>query len=89
MKTADFANAQAGLESPGIGSFPITPSDSTTIAARSLYVTSAGDVCFVGVDGTTDTWTVPDNFIIPIAVTKVKASGTTGGAGATGIHGIA
>lgn len=73
-------------ESPGQGSVTVTPSDSVDLAipAASLYVTVAGDVAFIGADGETDTWTVPANFIIPIAIKRVKATGTT----ATGIHAI-
>ena len=70
---------------PGAGSVPITPADSDLSAPiRSLYVTGAGDVTFTGVDGTSDTWTVPDNFLIPIAMIRVSATGTD----ATGLHGV-
>lgn len=82
------AHSSPGIAAPGVGSVAITPSDATVIAIRSLYVTTAGDVSFVGADGETDTWTVPDNFIIPVMMTKVRATGTTGGAGATGLKGI-
>ena len=79
--------AERGPESPGEGSVPITPSDSTDITGGtiySLYVTVAGDVKFTGVDGTTDTWTVPANYLIPIAMDRVWSTGTT----ATGLHGV-
>jgi hypothetical protein len=71
---------------PGVGSVPVTPSNSTTYdpPLRSLYVTVAGDVAFTGVDGNDDTWTVPANYLIPVAMKKVKAGGTT----ATGLHGV-
>jgi hypothetical protein len=71
---------------PGEGSAPVTPNDSADLTeiARSLYVTGAGDVKFDGADGTTDTWTVPANFVIPVAVRRVYATGTT----ATGIKAI-
>lgn len=70
----------------GAGSAAVSPSDTVPLTdlALGLYVTVAGDVCFVGADGTTDTWTVPANFIIPVPVMQVKATGTT----ATGIHAI-
>lgn len=73
-------------ESPGVGSFTVTKSDTTvyTDLILALYVTTGGDVCFVGADGNTDTWTVPDNFVIPVAMSKVMSTGTD----ATGLHGI-
>ena len=76
-----------GPAAPGNGSFLVTKSDTTTYTTDlilALYVTGAGTVCFVGADGVEDTWTVPDNFIIPVAMTMVKSTGTD----ATGLHGI-
>ena len=74
---------------PGLGSVTVTPSDADEIypgdVARSLAVFSAGDVCFVGADGATDTWTFTSSMsfpqLIPVAVAKVKATGTTVAAG--------
>ncbi len=75
-------------ESPGSGSFPITPAD-TDISppALSVYVFGAGTIKFTGVDGSTDTYTIPASavpFQIPIAIKRVWATGTT----ATDIHGV-
>lgn len=69
---------------PGDGSAAVTPNDSTDFArlGRSLYVTTSGAVKFTSLDGTVDTWTVPDNFYLNVQVTRVWATGTT----ATGIH---
>lgn len=74
------------LNFPGSGSVSITPDDSSNLPRliRSLYVTVGGDVVFVGEDGVQDTWTVSDNFIIPIRMVKVLATGTT----ATGLKGV-
>lgn len=71
---------------PGTGSFTLTKSDATVYSPplRSLYVTGAGDVHFTGADGVEDTWTVSDNTTIPVMMTKVFDTGTTG----TGLHGI-
>lgn len=71
---------------PGEGSLAVTKSDTTTYdpPLRSLYVEGAGDVAFVGLDGVTDIWAVPDNFIIPVAMVQVLSAGTD----ATGLHGI-
>lgn len=71
---------------PGRGSVTVTPDDDNDLpfVSRSLYVTGAGDVTFVGTDGEEDTWTVPDNFVIPIMMTRVLDAGTD----ATGLHAI-
>lgn len=85
MTTREFLS-RLSPESPGIGSVAITPSNSTILdpPIRSLRVTVAGDVCFVGVDGVEDTWTCTDFDLIPIAMKQVKATGTD----ATGLKGI-
>ena len=64
---------------PGTGSRSVTPSDDAnlTTIARALYITGAGDVRFLGEDNEEDTWTVPANFVMPIMVRKVFATGTT------------
>lgn len=64
----------------------ITKSDSTvfTPAYRALYVTTAGDVKVDTAAGTAITFTLPANFLLPLAVTKVYSTGTT----ATGIIGL-
>lgn len=79
----DFTKHTSGLDSPGEGSFVVTPHDDNDPAtpARSLYCEEAGDVAFIGHDGAEDTWAVPANYTIPIRVTRVKATGTTVGAG--------
>jgi len=81
-----FFFAQRQPHSPGQGSIAVTPSDSADLAqlAFSLYVTGAGNVCFVGADGNEATWAVPANFVVPVVVKRVKNTGTT----ATGIHAI-
>lgn len=79
-------------DSPGLGSILVSPSDTVDLVdangapkiARSLYVEAAGAVCFIGADDQVDTWNVPANFYINVAVSRVKATGTT----ATGIHAI-
>ena len=68
---------------PGSGSVAVTASAAALAKPiRSLYVEGAGTVTFTGLDGTSDTWAVPANFLIPVAMTYVTA------ATATGLHGI-
>lgn len=71
-------------ESIGVESVPITtvPVDFGSDPIRSLYVEAAGTVTFQGIKGVEDTWDVPDNYTIPIAMQKI-----TGGT-ATGLHGV-
>ena len=72
-----------GNADPGEGSFAITPGSSALAKTiRALYVEGAGTVTFTGLDGASDTWDVPDNFVIPVAMTHVTA------ATATGLHGV-
>lgn len=67
----------------GSGSATITSSANTlNPTAKGLYVESGGTLELEFADGTTDTWTVPDNFLVPMNVTKF-----TGGT-ATGVHAI-
>ncbi len=84
MTSADFISSHK-TDSPGLGSMSVTPSNTddltdangTVRIARSLYVQDAGTVSFIGVDGQTDTWTVPDFFTIRVAVKRVLAAGTS------------
>jgi len=78
-----------GATKPGIGSKTVTPSDTAEVYtgdfARQLVVFAAGAVCFVGADGVEDTWTFTEDMAYPqrveVAVSKVKATGTTVAAG--------
>ncbi len=67
----------------------VTTSDSadnvgTGNVAIGLYVTGAGAVSWIDVDGNTITASVPANFYINGSVSRVKATGTT----ATGIFAL-
>lgn len=74
---------------PGRGSKTVVPSDTADIwtgeVAVQLQVFSDGAVCFVGSDGVEDTWTFTEDMsypqVIPIAVMRVKTTGTTVTAG--------
>jgi hypothetical protein len=75
----------AGMTDPAQGAFAITPSDSTVIQARALYVGVAGDVAVVteGRDTSVVFKAAPVG-ILPVQVTKVLSTGTT----ATNILGL-
>lgn len=73
---------------PGYGSAAAAALQSDTVNVtkiiRSLYVEGAGAVKFRGLDDVDDTWNVPANFIIPVAMKRLWSTGTT----ATGLHAI-
>lgn len=89
MKIASFIDAAEDPTRPGLGSKTVEPSDAADVwegeYARQLVVFAEGAVCFVGADGVTDTWTFTSDMgypqVIPVAVSKVKSTGTTVGAG--------
>lgn len=64
---------------PHDGGRAITPNDTTVFAAtRALWIGGAGAVAVTFADGTTATLSgVPAGTRLPIAVTQVKATGTT------------
>ncbi|HTK34467.1 MAG TPA: hypothetical protein VL358_04165 [Caulobacteraceae bacterium] len=67
------------------GAIAVTPSDTTQLGLVGVYVGAAGDLAVVGGDGGAVTFpSVPAGVIIPMAITKVKTTGTT----ASGIVGF-
>lgn len=56
----------------------------TGVFPDAIRVDGAGTVQFVGLGGTTDTWTCVAADMIPVVVTKIIAAGTT----ATGLHAL-
>ena len=77
-----FWGAQRSLTSPGTKPFAITPHDinELPLAARVLYVGTAGDIRLIALDGDPDTPVLFKNVdigIFPMSVTKVFATGTT------------
>ncbi len=71
-------------DSFGTGLAAVTPSDSADLPeiARALYITGAGDLAAIGADGVAFTITgLVAKTWFPVAVSRVKAAGTT----ATGI----
>lgn len=72
--------------SPAIDALAITPSDSVTFGAtRAIYVGGAGALAVTLVSGASVTFNgVPAGAILDLAVTQVRATGTT----ATNIVGL-
>ena len=65
---------------PGRDHATVTKSDSTVFDPpfRSIYVGTGGDVAIKSLDGNVVTWpNCKDNFIIPMAGTKVMSTNTT------------
>ncbi len=84
--TNPFENRISSLSGPARDLLPVTPNDSVDLAkvAVGLYVQTGGAVSIVTVAGGTRTVTVPDFSVLPVGVTRVRATGTT----ATGIHAL-
>ena len=81
MAAADaFATFQSGLAAPYVDAAAVTPSDGTdlTNTTRGLFIGGAGNVTVIMANGETVTFTAPVvGTILPIRVTRVKATGTT------------
>lgn len=73
-----YPNAGLGRDiGPGLRMSAVTPSDSTEVNARGLYVGTSGDLAITGVDGATVTFkNVPSGTVLPIFVYKVRAATT-------------
>jgi len=77
MADDPFRNQNSGIADPASDAFAITKSDSTVIAARALYVGTAGDVVVTTRGGTDVTFkNVPAGSILPVRATKVKVATT-------------
>ena len=69
-----------GLTSPADNAAAVTPSDSTDLAfiSRALYVGGAGNIIVTMAGGGDVTFSaVPAGSILPVRVTRVKATSTT------------
>lgn len=73
-----MSNLRTNMAYPAHSAQAVTPSDSTVVLFRGLYVGTGGDLVVDMVDGATDvTFTnVQDGSILPIAVSKIKAATT-------------
>jgi len=79
-----FVGRTVPLSGPATDYLPVTPSDTTDLGtvAIGLYVETGGTLSVITLAGTTRSISVPNNFTVPLAVTRVRATGTP----ATGIH---
>lgn len=76
------AGFQEGLTSPADNQVLVIPSDSTDLSytSRALWVGTPGDLVITPAAGGSDvTYTVQAGTILPIRVSRVKATGTTAG----------
>lgn len=77
----DFFNRPGDVNSPAYNAVAVTPSDSTdmTVVSRAIYVGGAGNITVnMAGSGTAVTFTaVPAGSMLPIAVARVKSTGTT------------
>ena len=72
--------AAEGLTSPADNAAAVTPSDSTDLAynSRALYIGGAGNLAVTMAGGGDVTFTgIPAGSILPVRVTRVKATSTT------------
>jgi hypothetical protein len=79
-------NSPNGATAPASDCYPISPNDGADLPVpiRAFYATGEGDVSVVTASGSTRTIPVAAFMIVPLAVVRVRASGTT----ATGIMGF-
>ena len=86
MTTNPFKKREPSLAGPVTDILPVTPSDSTDLAAvaTSLYVQGGGTLALIPVAGPTRALRVADYSYLPVGVVRVLATGTT----ATGIHAL-
>ncbi|MGB0902485.1 spike base protein, RCAP_Rcc01079 family [Halocynthiibacter sp.] len=84
--TNPFEGRAPNLAGPARDMLPITPSDSADLASVciGLYAEGAGSIVFTSETGEIRTINVPDFSIIPVAIRRLHATGTS----ATGLHGF-
>lgn len=74
------AGMMEGLTSPADNAVAVTPSDSTDLAyvSRALYIGTGGNLVVTMAGGGDVTFSnIPDGSILPIRVSRVKATSTT------------
>jgi hypothetical protein len=80
------ANAPNGVTAPAGDALIVTPSDSVDLEqpCRAFYAAVAGNISVITEAGNTRLVPVGAFFVLPLAVTRIRATGTT----ATGIIGL-
>lgn len=64
-----------GPDGPGVGMQAWTSGDLTLpYPARSVYVTGLGNLVARGYDGVDFTVALPNNFLLPVSITKIYAA---------------
>jgi len=81
-----FANRSLSLSGPATDALAVTPDDANDLAAVAigLYVETGGTLSLVTAAGETRDIAVTDFSILPLGVSRVRATGTT----AAGIHAL-
>lgn len=81
-----FAHRARSIHGPATDALPVTPDDATDlpVVAIALYVETGGTVVVDTVAGETRTVAVADFSILPLGITRVRATGTI----ATGINAL-
>jgi hypothetical protein len=77
-----FQSHTPSLTGPASTGFPITPDDALALpeTTRALYVGSGGSLAVEMASGATLTFEgVADGMLLPLRVSRVRASGTTAG----------
>jgi len=74
-----FEDRSSGLESPAFDGTAVTPNNSVDLAvmSRALYIGSSGDLSIVTAGGTTLTFRNVPIGLLPIRVSRMRATGTT------------
>lgn len=81
MPAVDLFDRPGDLASPAYHAAAVTPNDNTdlTFVTRAVYVGGAGNITVNMADGTAGIVfsAVPVGTVLPIAVSRIKATGTT------------
>jgi hypothetical protein len=74
-----FRNYSSGLESPALGAFAVTPSDTVdlTTPVRAVTIGGEGTVSFIAPNGTTYTTGVLPVGTYALRASRIRATGTT------------
>lgn len=81
-----LSNRALPLSGPATDIAPVTPDDTNDLPdlAMALYVETGGAISVITARGQTRTVAVADYSILPVAVRRVRAAGTT----ATGVYAL-